>query len=333
MVLRWGICGAGFICNDFVSALLAPPNNVHEVVCVGARSLARAQEFANRFGIKKAYGSYEEVASDQYVDVVYIGVIHIHHVKLSKQILKAGKNVLCEKPVAACLSQILEVQQVAKDCKRFFMEAIWSRCFPIYRKIKEEIHSGNLGEIQHVQCQFCFPMVNLNMDRVIKPELGGGVLHDLGIYTIQLATMVFNNEKPLKITADASFSDQGVDQNGCITLTYKNGGKAVLVYSTLFEGKNSTIIYGSKGKIEIDDTFWSPVSANMPSGKITNEIPCGPAPNNFPNTGGLRYEADCVKKCLEAGNLECSEVTFADSQAINHIIDEVVRLTGIHVQW
>ncbi|XP_065925103.1 trans-1,2-dihydrobenzene-1,2-diol dehydrogenase-like [Magallana gigas] len=113
--------------------------------------------------------------------------------------------------------------------------------------------------------------------------------------------MVFNNEKPVKITADASFSDQGVDQNGCITLTYKNGGKAVLVYSTLFEGKNSAIIYGSKGKIEIDDTFWSPVSANLPSGKITNEIPCGPAPNNFPNTGGLRYEADCVKTCLEEG--------------------------------
>nr|XP_034330546.1 trans-1,2-dihydrobenzene-1,2-diol dehydrogenase-like [Crassostrea gigas] len=122
MVLRWGICGAGFICNDFVSALLAPPSSVHEVVCIGARSLARAQEFADRFGIKKAYGSYEEVASDHYVDVVYIGVIHIHHVKLSKQILKAGKNVLCEKPVAACLSQFLEVQQVAKDCKRFFME-------------------------------------------------------------------------------------------------------------------------------------------------------------------------------------------------------------------
>ncbi|XP_052704841.1 trans-1,2-dihydrobenzene-1,2-diol dehydrogenase-like [Crassostrea angulata] len=331
MVLRWGICGAGLICNDFVSALLAPPNNVHEVVCVGARSLARAQEFADRFGIKKAYGSYDEVATDPNVDVVYIGLIPCYHVKLSKQILKAGKNVLCEKPVAVSLNQFLEVQQVAKDYKRFFMEAIWSRCFPIYRKIKEEIHSGNLGEILHVQCQFCYSVVETI--RFKKPELGGGGLHEVGIYTIQLATMVFNNEKPLKITADASFSDQGVDQNGCMTLTYKNGGKAVLVYSTLFQGKNSAIIYGSKGKIEIDDTFWSPVSANLPSGKITNEIPCGPAQNNFPNTGGLRYEADCVKKCLEAGNLECSEVTFADSQAINHIIDEVVRLTGIHVQW
>nr|XP_011421042.2 trans-1,2-dihydrobenzene-1,2-diol dehydrogenase isoform X2 [Crassostrea gigas] len=331
MVLRWGICGAGFICSDFVSALLAPPNNVHEVVCVGARSLARAQEFADRFGIKKAYGSYEEVASDPNVDVVYIGVIHIHHVKLSKQILKAGKNVLCEKPVASCLSQFLEVQQVAKDCKRFFMEAIWSRCNPIYRKIKEEIRSGNLGEILHVQCQFLVPICNV--DRINKPELGGGGLHDIAIYTIQLATMVFNNEKPVKITADASLSDQGVDLNGCITLTYKNGGKAVLVYSTLFQGKNSAIIYGSNGKIEIGEPFWAPDSANLPSGKITNEIPCGPVPYNFTNSGGLRYEADCVKKCLEAGNLECSEVTFADSQAVYHIIDEVVRQTGINVQW
>lgn len=331
MVLHWGVCGAGLICNDFVSALLAPPNDVHEVVCVGGRSLARAQEFADKFGIKKAYGSYDEVASDPNVDVVYIGVIHIYHVKLAKQILKAGKNVLCEKPVAASLSQILEVQQVAKDCKRFFMEAVWTRCFPIYRKIKEEIRSGNLGEIQHVQCQFMVPICQV--DRIKKPELGGGGLHDIAIYTIQLATLVFNNEKPVKITADASLSDQGVDLNGCITLSYKNGGKAVLVYSTLFQGKNSATIYGSKGKIEIDDTFWAPVSANLPTGKITNEIPVGPLPYNFANSGGLRYEADCVKTCLEAGNLECSEVTFADSQAIYHIIDEVVKQTGINVQW
>lgn len=320
------------ICNDFVSALLAPPNNVHEVVCVGARSLPRAQEFADKFGIKKAYGSYDEVASDPNVDVVYIGVIHIYHVKLSKQILKAGKNVLCEKPVAANLSQLLEIQQVAKECKRFFMEAVWTRCFPIYRKIKEEIRSGNLGEIQHVQCQFFVPISRV--ERINKPELGGGSLHDLGIYPIQLATMVFNNEKPIKITADASLSDQGVDLNGCITLTYKNGGKAVLIYSTLFQGKkNSAIIYGSKGTIEIDETFWCAVSANLPSGKITNEIPRGPVPYNFTNSGGLRYEADCVKTCLEAGKLECSEVTFTDSQAIYHIIDEVVRQTGINVQW
>lgn len=88
-----------------------------------------------------------------------------------------------------------------------FLQAIWSRCNPIYRKIKEEIRSGNLGEILHVQCQFLVPICNV--DRINKPELGGGGLHDVAIYTIQLATMVFNNEKPVKITADASLSDQG----------------------------------------------------------------------------------------------------------------------------
>nr|XP_022340348.1 trans-1,2-dihydrobenzene-1,2-diol dehydrogenase-like [Crassostrea virginica]XP_022340349.1 trans-1,2-dihydrobenzene-1,2-diol dehydrogenase-like [Crassostrea virginica]XP_022340350.1 trans-1,2-dihydrobenzene-1,2-diol dehydrogenase-like [Crassostrea virginica]XP_022340351.1 trans-1,2-dihydrobenzene-1,2-diol dehydrogenase-like [Crassostrea virginica] len=332
MVLRWGICGAGLICSDFVSAVLAPPNNGHEVVCVGARSLSRAQEFADKFGIKKAYGSYEEIASDPNVDIVYIGVIHTFHVALSKQMLKAGKNVLCEKPVAANLSQLLEVQQVARECKKFFMEAIWSRCFPVYRKIKEEVRSGNLGEIQHVQCQFCVPISHV--DRITKPELGGGGLHDLGIYVIQMATLLFNNEKPVRITADASLTDQGVDQNGCIVLTYKNGGKAVLVYSTLFHGgKNSATVFGTKGTIKIDDTFWCPLEASLPSGKISNEIARGPVPYNFLNSGGLRFEADCVKECLEAGKLECSEVSFADSQAIYNIIDEVVKQTGMNVKW
>ena len=88
------------------------------------------------------------------------------------------------------------------------LQAIWSRCFPVYRKIKEEVQSGNLGEIQHVQCQFCVPISHV--DRITKPELGGGALHDLGIYVIQMATLLFNNEKPVRITADASLTDQGL---------------------------------------------------------------------------------------------------------------------------
>ncbi|XP_056004582.1 trans-1,2-dihydrobenzene-1,2-diol dehydrogenase-like isoform X2 [Ostrea edulis] len=331
MVLRWGICGAGLISSDFVSSVLAPPSNVHEVVCIGARSMEKAQKFADKFGIKKAYGSYEEVGNDPDVDIVYIGVIHTFHVAVSKQMLKAGKNVLCEKPMAANLAQVLEVQQVARECKKFFMEAVWSRCFPVYRKIKEEVRSGNLGEIQHVEVQFCFPINKV--DRIAKPELGGGGLHDLGVYPIQLAAMIYNNEKPQKITADGTLSDLGVDQDGCITLTYKNGGRAVLTYSTLFTGKNQATIYGSKGVIKLEETFWCPREATLPSGKVSNEIPTGPVPYNFPNGGGLRFEADCVKECLEAGKLECSEVSFADSQALYHIIDEVVKQYGMNVKW
>ncbi|XP_061194134.1 trans-1,2-dihydrobenzene-1,2-diol dehydrogenase-like [Saccostrea echinata] len=333
MVLRWGICGAGLISSDFVSALMAPPSDAHQVVCIGASSQQRAQSFADKFGIKTAYGSYEEVAKDPNVDVVYIGVIHIYHVALSKQMLKAGKNVLCEKPVGASLAQILEVQQVAKECKKFFMEAVWSRCNPIYRKIKEEVRAGNLGEIKHVQAQFFVPIDKV--DRVAKPELGGGALHDIGLYTVQLATMIFNNEKPVKITADSTLSDQGVDEDGCITLTYKNGGRAVLLYSTMFQGgkNNTATIYGTKGTIEIGESFWTPLEATFPSGKMTIETPSGPVPYTFINSGGLRYEADCVKECLEAGKLECNEVSFADSQAIYQIVDEVVKQTGMKVKW
>ncbi|XP_062587496.1 trans-1,2-dihydrobenzene-1,2-diol dehydrogenase-like isoform X2 [Saccostrea cucullata] len=333
MVLRWGICGAGLISSDFVSALLAPPSDVHQVVCIGASSKQKAQSFADKFGIKTAYGSYEEVAKDPNVDVVYIGVIHIHHVAMSKQMLKAGKNVLCEKPMGASLAQVLEVQQVAKECKKLFMEAIWSRCNPIYRKIKEEVRAGNLGEIKHVQAHFFVPIDKV--DRIAKPELGGGAVHDIGLYTIQLATMIFNNEKPVKITADATLSNQGVDMDGCITLTYKNGGRAVLVYSTLFQaGKNNTAtIYGTKGTVEIGANFWCPLEASLPSGKISNEISNGPVPYNFPFSGGLRFEADCIKRSIEAGRFECSEVTFADSQAIYQIVDEVVKQIGMDPKW
>ncbi|XP_048753467.1 trans-1,2-dihydrobenzene-1,2-diol dehydrogenase-like [Ostrea edulis] len=333
MVLRWGICGAGVISNDFVSALLAPPNNVHEVVCIGARCVNRAQSFADKFGIKSAYGSYEEVANDPNVDVVYIGVIHISHVTLSKQMLKSGKHVLCEKPMGASLTQILEVQEVAREFGKFFMEGIWSRCFPVYRKIKEEVLSGKLGEIKHVQAQFCKPINKV--ERVAKPELGGGGLHNLGIYPIQLATMIFNNQKPERITADGTLSDLGVDEASCITLTYKNGGRAVLIYSTMYgAGKNNkATIYGTNGIIELNENFWCPVEATLPSGKVSNELAVGPVSYNYSNSGGLRFEADCVKECIEAGKLECCEMSFADSQAVYHIIDEVVKQIGMDVKW
>jgi dihydrodiol dehydrogenase / D-xylose 1-dehydrogenase (NADP) len=87
------------------------------------------------------------------------------------------------------------------------MQAVWSRCFPVYRRIKEEVQSGNLGEIRHVQAEFCFH--KNEVERIAKPELGGGGLYDLGVYPVQLACMIYNNEKPEKITADATLSDQG----------------------------------------------------------------------------------------------------------------------------
>ncbi|XP_061194137.1 trans-1,2-dihydrobenzene-1,2-diol dehydrogenase-like isoform X2 [Saccostrea echinata] len=246
--------------------------------------------------------------------------------------LRAGKNVLCERPMAANLAQVLEVQQVARECKKFFMEGLWSPCFPVYRKIKEEVRAGNLGEILCVQAQFCIPIIGF--ERIANPDLGGGGLHEIGLDTIQLSNMIFNNEKPEKITADSKMSDRGVDEDGCIILTYKNGGRAVLFYSTLIDGgKNNATIHGTKGKIEIGENFWCPMEATLPSGKVSNEIPCGPVPNNFPNTGGLRFEADCVKECLENGRLECSEISFADSQALYCVIDEVMKKIGMNVKW
>ena len=132
---RWGIFGAGKIAHDFVVAMKTLPENEHKVVAVAARSLERAAEFADRHNIEKAYGSYQELARDANVEVVYIGTIHPQHAPHCKLALSHGKHVLCEKPMTMNLKQTKEVFELAKAKGLFVME-VRSRAilFPLKMK-------------------------------------------------------------------------------------------------------------------------------------------------------------------------------------------------------
>lgn len=154
MALRWGIAAAGRITHDFVNALATLPEGEHTVVAVGERELAPAEDFAKRFGIPKAYGSFLELAQDPNVEVVYIGVINILHYELARLFLEHGKHVLVEKPMCMNLKRAKEIIAFAKEKKLFFMEAIWSRFFPAHRYIIEQIKSGKLGEIESIYAEF-----------------------------------------------------------------------------------------------------------------------------------------------------------------------------------
>ncbi|XP_069140152.1 trans-1,2-dihydrobenzene-1,2-diol dehydrogenase-like [Argopecten irradians] len=325
--LRWGICGAGKISNDFCSAMTTLPSGEHEIVAVAARKQESAQEFADKFGGKVAYNSYEAVSKDPNVDIVYIGTIHISHMELSMMMLNAGKHVLCEKPMGLNLKQVQSVLKLAKEKKLFFMEATWSRCFPIYEKIKAEVASGNLGDVELVTAKFSIPIKDV--PRVKEKALGGGCLLDIGIYPVQLACMVYD-EMPEKITADGVLNEEGVDEGGCVILKYKGGKMANLTYSgrTCFT-QCSASIHGTKASIEIPDRFWCPEKAMFPSGEVTNEVPEGRHPYNFNNSGGMRYEADHARKAIMEGKLECAAMTHRHSEMVMSISDEVRKQLGV----
>ncbi|KAJ8316875.1 hypothetical protein KUTeg_004779 [Tegillarca granosa] len=326
--LRWGICGAGLISSDFCSALKTLPSGEHEIVAVAARDVSRSKEFADKFAVKKAYGSYEELAIDPDIDVIYIGTIHIKHHEHSILMLKAGKHVLCEKPMAINLKQCREILKVAKESKRFFMEATWSRSLPIYEQIREELASGRLGDVQMVTAKLCIPL--LNVERIANNKLGGGCLLDVGVYTLQFACMVYD-ENPEQIIATGYVNKNGIDENGAVILKYSGGRLASLAYSakTHWVENNNGGIHGTKGSIELPTTFWCPKEAIMPSGKYTNDFPQGPEKYNFINAGGLRYQADKVRTSILEGKTECYVMPHRHSEMMFTITDEIRRQIGL----
>ncbi|XP_053403355.1 trans-1,2-dihydrobenzene-1,2-diol dehydrogenase-like [Mercenaria mercenaria] len=322
---RWGCVGPGKISWDF---FLAIQDNLqkadHDFVAVASRDQDRAQKFADKFHFKKAYGSYEELAQDKDVEVVYIGTVHISHAELSIKMLKAGKHVICEKPMGMNYKQVKQVLDVAKEQKRLFVEAVWSRWFPVYEKIREELATGCIGDPRLVQANFCIPIANVG--RINDIKVGGGGLLDIGIYVVQFAVFVYN-EMPETITVVGNMRGD-VDESACIILKYKNGAMANLTYHTdAGTGNNTATILGKKGRIQVDSPFHCPTTMTSSSGTFKFALKDGDYFHG--NSAGLHYEAAAVRECINKGLQESPNFTHSDSELVHRIMDEVRKQIGM----
>ncbi|RUS74944.1 hypothetical protein EGW08_017299 [Elysia chlorotica] len=324
---RWGILGAGNIAVDFCSCLSMMPD--HEIVAVGARSKDRAEEFAEEYGIPKAYGSYEEAINDPDVDIVYISTIHIGHVELSLICINAGKAVLCEKPMALSLAGCQKVLDAAKEKNVFFAEGFWSRFFPAYQFIREQLESGALGEIHTVQVSFATPISTV--ERIRKRELGGGGLMDLGCYPVQAANLVFQG-KPQSIHALGTLTeDTGVDSSAVITLKYPGNKFAMLHYDTrTSDGANSFVIRGTKGNLVIPDHFWCPDRVLTGDNQVKYfQLPTVEGKIHFDHSEGFCYEIQGIRESLLKGQIESPKISHKDSETISYILSEVQKQLGV----
>ncbi|XP_015274029.1 PREDICTED: trans-1,2-dihydrobenzene-1,2-diol dehydrogenase-like isoform X2 [Gekko japonicus] len=325
--LRWGICSAGMISHDFLVALKTLPPEDHKVVAIASRELSRAQKYAQTYNIPKAYGSYAELAQDPDVDVVYVAVIHPYHLPSTFLFIQAGKNVLCEKPLGMNSAEVKAMVQAAREKGVFLMEAFWSRFFPLSEKLRSLLRQRTIGDVVMVHADFGLPLITV--PRTTEKELGGGGLLDIGLYCVQFACMVFEGEKPESIVASGFLHDTGVDKTGSIILNFSGSRQAVLTYTVTTKLPNQASISGTKGIIEIPSTFWSPVQLVV-NGK-SEECPL-PSPSQklyFPNTTGLRYEAEHVRQCLLQGLKESPVMSHADSELVHSILDEVRRQLGV----
>ncbi|KAL1257238.1 hypothetical protein QQF64_012783 [Cirrhinus molitorella] len=327
MVIRWGICSAGKISNDFTVALRTLPAENHQVVAVAARDLKHAQEFAQKHSIPRAYGSYEELAKDPEIDVVYVGTIQTHHLSAGALFMNAKKNILCEKPLAMNLKEVQELIATAKKNDVFLMEAVWTRFFPVSLEISRLLSRGEVGEVKVVRADFGLPLTHV--PRAVQKEMGGGALLDIGIYCVQFALMVFNGEKPESIQATGVCLDTGVDETMIITLKFSGQRLAVCTCTISAQLPNEALIVGTKGTIKVPAHMWCPTSLMVNGVETQYPVPDPALPLNFTNSTGMSYEAEEVRRCLLNGLKESSRMSHADSVLLAEIMDEARRQVGV----
>ncbi|XP_060778828.1 trans-1,2-dihydrobenzene-1,2-diol dehydrogenase-like [Neoarius graeffei] len=327
MVVRWGICSAGKISHDFTVALKTLPPEEHQVVAVAARDSKRAEEFAKKHCIPKAYGSYEDLAKDPEIDVVYVGTIQPYHHPVGILFLNAKKNVLCEKPLAMNLREVKELVSAARTNNVFLMEAVWTRFFPVSMEISRLLAQEAIGEVKLVRA-------DLGEDqnttpRFVEKELGGGALLNHGIYCLQFVLMVYDGEKPESVQATGVCLDTGVDESMMVMLKFSWGRLAVCTCTSAVNLRNESVIFGTKGTIRVPDHMWSPTSLTV-NGKETHyPVPEPYLPLNFKNSTGLRYEAEEVSQCLFKGLKESPWMSHSDSALLAEIMDECRRQVGV----
>lgn len=245
--IKWGIMGAGRISGWFSTALSALPDA--DRYAVGSRDLAKGQRFAQEYGFKKVYGSYEELVQDPDVDIIYIGTPIRYHYDALLLALHAGKHVLCEKAFTVNAAQANEVCALAREKNLFLMEAMWTKCQPAYRKMLTWIRDGLIGDIQSVEARFFTKSGNGH--RLFRHEIAGGALLDLGIYPLTAACDILGYQ-PEKVISCAALGKERIDYSSSTLLTYPNGAYASVSSGLGLSKMISLFIIGTKGRICIE---------------------------------------------------------------------------------
>jgi len=326
MSTKWGIAGSGKIANDFATALRLLPKSEHEIVAVAASQLSRAEEFAKKHEVSTSYGAYVDLAKDPSVEVVYIGLLNPQHFETCRLMLEHGKHVLCEKPLCLNARQAKTIVELARKKGLFLMEAIWSRFFPVYKEVRRILENNEIGEVLHMTGDFGVKISD--KERLKLRELGGGTVLDIGIYLLQAATMVFGLH-PTTVSALGHLNEEGVDISVGYLLKYPNGAMATLTSHARIQMKNTVVIYGTKGTIEITEPFWCPTSMVV-NGQVKSwDLPGRQDDFHFTNSAGLSFEAQEVRRCLKEGLIESPFVSHEESIAIATLEDTVRQQIGV----
>ncbi|MBE5976986.1 MAG: Gfo/Idh/MocA family oxidoreductase [Paenibacillaceae bacterium] len=318
-VLKVGIMGTGRIASVLAETMVQMP----EVCLYGAasRSLEKAEDFAARFSIKKAYGSYEELAADSEIQLIYIATPHSEHSRNARLCLEHGKHVLCEKSFAANYSQAKEMIDLAQEKNLMITEAMWVRYMPMADTLKEVLASGIIGEPMTLTANLAYLVSDKH--RIVAPELAGGALLDVGVYTLNFASLVFGDEIT-DITSSVIKTETGVDAQNSITLLYPGGKMAVLNSSIQVLSDRQGIIYGTKGFLVVENiNNFESISVYNTDRKLVGSY------ERPEQISGYEYQVLASKTAIEQGETQCPQMPHQTTLQVMKVMDELRKQWGI----
>ena len=314
-----GIIGTGWIAEK--AAITLNGLTECEAYAVGSRSQETAEAFASKWNIRKPYGSYAELIADPDVDLIYIGTPHSHHFDVTKEALMAGKPCLVEKAFMANYRQAKEIIDLAHERKVFLAEAIWTRYQPVVSMMRDLIRSGRIGEPRLITATLGYSMGD--KPRIMRPDLCGGALLDLGVYALNFVRMFFPSPI-VSMESQCVKSQTGMDLTNAITLVLEDGVLCNLQSSAQCVGDNIGVIAGTEGNLIIDNI-------NNPQ-KITVNGPDRTYVDTLhvpPQITGYEYEFLACRKALADGLLEPREMPHEETLYIMQLMDLLRKKWGV----
>ena len=319
-ILRVGVVGTGWIAEK--AAITLNGLDTCECHAVASRTEEKAKAFAKTWGISKAYGSYSELYADPSIDLVYVATPHSHHYEVARDALLADKPCLVEKAFMANHAQALAIVNLARERGIFLAEAIWTRYQPAVKIIKDLLDSGCIGTPRLVTATLGYSMGE--KPRIMRPDLCGGALLDLGVYTLNFARMFFSADI-IGIGSQCVKSATGMDLTNALTLVLADGMLCNLQSSAACVGDNIGVIAGTDGNLIIDNiNNPQKITVNTHDREFVEDIH---VPKQIT---GYEYQFLACREALIEGRLEPREMPLKETLYIMQLMDDLRKKWGVH---
>ena len=323
--IKWGVLGTAYIFERDTAEGMRQAENC-ELYAIAGRSMEKALQFKEKYGFQVAYGSYDELINDPNVEAIYNPLPNTMHHEWTIKALRAGKHVLCEKPLAPTEKEAAEMFAAAKESGVHLMEAFAYQHSPYITALEEEIKNGIIGEPRYMEAALItsdYIPENIRMRR----DTLGGCTYDLGVYCCSLILRLMGKE-PVRVQGISTFSSENIDLFTSVLMDFEGDMKATFDCGMVLETeKNSFLnrfqIHGTKGSIEsVEFGFNSPgeLSYRIKTFDGKDEIKVVSVPHNY------RLEVEQLGRCITHGETPHVSETFSLRNA--RTIDRILKAIG-----